>query len=331
MNFWDILVCPKCQRSFSESDIKDKGSKEYIVCKSCSERYPLINGAIDFGSVGSSLSNINWSRQEFEKSYEKLGDWDSSYDWGRKSGLPENATRYIYARVKGKILDMLKLQRGNRILDLGCGNGYFTIEMYDKFFAKVGELTYLGLDVSKHNIMNFQKKIKRREIINMDIFIGRAEMLPFKSNSINCITCSEVLEHIEDKELALKEVYRILAPGGTFLFSTPSKQGYDNWNAILFPLKLGRNLFRFILRRGKQTRPRPFDRPMSQIKYMTFLNEIGFKNIKLDTGQLLCDPIAKYIPRFLLNTYISLTNLMENNIPIMRKLFGLNIIGSARK
>jgi len=163
MKVWDILVCPKCKSSFSERDSTDKASKEHIVCKSCCERYPLVNGAIDFGSVESSLSNIYWSRQEFEKSYEKLGDWDSSYDWGRKTGLPDDATRYKYSRVKGKILDMLKPQRGNCIFDLGCGNGYFLVEMHDKFFAEVGELTYLGLDVSKHNIMNFQKKIKRKE------------------------------------------------------------------------------------------------------------------------------------------------------------------------
>ena len=64
---------------------------------------------------------------------------------------------------------------------------------------------------------------------------------------------------------------------------------------------------------------------------MAVLKEIGFKDIQLNTGELLANEIAKYIPRFLLNTYISFTGIVENNIPVMRKLFGLHIIGYARK
>jgi len=243
--------------------------------------------------------------------------------------VPKDASRYKYARVKGKILDMLKPQTGDWVLDLGCGNGYFIVEMFNKLSRDVASLNYIGLDVSEHNIMNFQKRIKRKKINNVNIFIGRAEILPFKSNSINWITCSEVLEHIEDKELALKEVYRVLAHGGTFLFSTPSKEGLRSWKVILFPFRLGRRLFQVFLRKSGQIGP--FDQPISKNKYTTILKEAGFKDIKLNTGQLLSDGITKNIPKVLLNTYIFLTNIVEKNIPIMRKLFGLHIIGYARK
>lgn len=323
MKVWEILVCPKCKGKLSKANGIVKGKEGYIVCESCGKRYPLVNSVIDFGNLESELSNKKWSRQEFEKAYRELGDWDSIYDWDQKSGVPKDASRYKYARVKGEILDMLKPQRGDCILDLGCGNGCFIVEMFDKFSSEVGQLNYIGLDASEHNLMNFLKKVKRKKMDDVDMFMGRAEMLPFKSNSINWITCSEVLEHIEDKEAALKEVYRILAPGGTFLFSTPSKQAIKNWEVILFPFRL------VCLRRSRQLAA--FDQPISKNKYTTILNEIGFKNIKLNTGQLLNDQIAKYIPRFLLNTYISLTDIIERNSSIMRKIFGLHIIGYARK
>ena len=138
-----------------------------------------------------------------------------------------------------------------------------------------------------------------------------------------------MLEHIEDKELALKEIFRVLAPGGTFLFSTPSKEGLRNWMIILFPLRLVASLFRPSFRTSGQNGP--FDRPILKDRYMAVLKEIGFKDIQLNTGELLANEIAKYIPRFLLNTYISFTGIVENNIPVMRKLFGLHIIGYARK
>lgn len=329
MKVWEILVCPKCKGKLSKANGIVKGKEGYIVCESCGKRYPLVNSVIDFGNLESELSNKKWSRQEFEKAYRELGDWDSIYDWDQKSGVPKDASKYKYARVKGEILDMLKPQRGDCILDLGCGNGCFIVEMFDKFSPEVGQLNYIGLDASEHNIMNFLKKVKRKKMNDVDMFMGRAEMLPLKSNSINWITCSEVLEHIEDKESALKEVYRILTPGGAFLFSTPSKQAIKNWNVILFPFILGRRLLQFYLRRSRQIEA--FDQPISKNKYATILKEAGFKDIKLNTGQLLSNEIAKYIPKVLLNTYISLTNIVEKNIPIMRKLFGLHIIGYARK
>ncbi|MBA7574532.1 2-methoxy-6-polyprenyl-1,4-benzoquinol methylase, mitochondrial [subsurface metagenome] len=324
---WDVLVCPKCKSKLSQVDSIVKDKQECIVCKSCGKRYPLVNSIIDFeSSLESELSTKDWSRQNFEKGYRELGDWDSIYDWDQKYGVPRNASSYKYARVKGKILDMLKPQTGDSILDLGCGNGYFIIQMFKKFSTTVKQLNYIGLDVSEHNVMNFLKKVEREKINNVDMFIGRAEMLPFKSDSIKWITSSEALEHIEDKELALKEVYRILAPGGTFLFSTPSEQAIRNWNIILFPFRLG---YRLLVRKNRQNRA--FDQPISRNKYMVILNEIGFKNIKLNTSQLLSNEIARYIPRFLLNMYISLTDIAERNSSIMRRLFGLHIIGCARK
>ena len=174
--------------------------------------------------------------------------------------------------------------------------------MFYTFAGHIVPLNYIGLDVSKHNIMNFQRKITRQKLNEVDMFIARAEILPLASNSINWVTCSEVLEHIEDKELALKEIFRVLAPGGRFLFSTPSKEGLRNWVIIIFPFRLVASLFRPSFRTTGQNGP--FDRPIPKNKYMTVLKEIGFKDIQLNTGELLANEIAKYIPRFLLNTYI---------------------------
>ncbi|GAH16490.1 unnamed protein product, partial [marine sediment metagenome] len=213
-------------------------------------RYPLVNSIINFGSIESELSDVNWSRQQFEEAYKELGDWDSIYDWDSKHGTPRNASKYKYARVKGKILDMLKPAAGDCILDLGCGNGYFVLEMLDKFSPGAKGLNFIGVDASKYNIITFQKKVRNRKIDNVDMFIGRGEMLPFKSNSISWITCSEVLEHIEDKVSALREVYRTLAPGGRFLFTTPSGQAVRNWRIVLFPFRFARRLFKLRFRKA---------------------------------------------------------------------------------
>jgi len=53
-----------------------------------------------------------------------------------------------------------------------------------------------------------------------------ATHLPFLSGSLNGVICSEVLEHIENDELVLEEIHRVLKPGGAFFLTCPVHQGY---------------------------------------------------------------------------------------------------------
>jgi 2-polyprenyl-3-methyl-5-hydroxy-6-metoxy-1,4-benzoquinol methylase len=49
------------------------------------------------------------------------------------------------------------------------------------------------------------------------------DTLPFKDNQFDLITMLAVLEHLEQPEIVIKEIYRILKPAGTFIMTTPSK------------------------------------------------------------------------------------------------------------
>lgn len=51
--------------------------------------------------------------------------------------------------------------------------------------------------------------------------IGSIMELPFKDGSFDCIICLETLEHVEDPITAMREVYRVLKPGGKFVGSAP--------------------------------------------------------------------------------------------------------------
>ncbi|MBA7489537.1 hypothetical protein ES702_00071 [subsurface metagenome] len=55
--------------------------------------------------------------------------------------------------------------------------------------------------------------------------LGAAQNIPVKSNVVNCIKCTELLEHIEYPEKVLNEISRILKPGGTLILSTPFSFG----------------------------------------------------------------------------------------------------------
>ncbi|MCH9650012.1 MAG: class I SAM-dependent methyltransferase [Deltaproteobacteria bacterium] len=56
--------------------------------------------------------------------------------------------------------------------------------------------------------------------------VGTAYRLPFADDSVDSIYCEAVLEHLEDPELAVKEMFRVLVPGGQVFAATPFLQVY---------------------------------------------------------------------------------------------------------
>ncbi|MBA7609980.1 Ubiquinone biosynthesis O-methyltransferase [subsurface metagenome] len=131
------------------------------------------------------------------------------------SNLKENPFRYsIGTRVRDKpFLKLLQPNQNDRILDIGCGLGYFS-ELLSKRGARVW-----GVDADAASIAFSTRNIKGNFVI------GRAESLPFKANAFDKILCSEVLEHIQDDERALAEIFRVGRSGATVVITTPALEG----------------------------------------------------------------------------------------------------------
>jgi len=94
---------------------------------------------------------------------------------------------------------------GKVALDIGCAYG-FIVELLND----LGYEAY-GIDISKF------AATKGKSII-----LGNAEHMPFRNSSFDLITCFETIEHLNNPELMLNDVYQILKPSGVFLFSTPT-------------------------------------------------------------------------------------------------------------
>ena len=74
------------------------------------------------------------------------------------------------------------------------------------------------------------------QLLNLDIrpssqvdVVGTALCLPFQDNSLRFVVSQEVLEHLPDPELAVRETFRVLAPGGLFYLQTPFLVGIHDW------------------------------------------------------------------------------------------------------
>lgn len=115
-------------------------------------------------------------------------------------------------RAKNIVLG-LGLRYRDRILDVGCGNGYYLYL-----------LNNLGIKVSLTAVDSDDNALKSaKEIVdgkNIKLLRADATKLPFKDSSFDKVLMSEVIEHIEDEKKALFEIRRVLKPNGLLILTT---------------------------------------------------------------------------------------------------------------
>lgn len=104
---------------------------------------------------------------------------------------------------------MLQGQRG-RILDVGCGDGFFLAQL-----ARMG-FQCAGLDASEAMIDRARMRLAGQAELFCGLLQDYAPDQPF-----DAVVCGEVLEHIEDDVGTLREIARVLRPGGVLVVSVP--------------------------------------------------------------------------------------------------------------
>jgi ubiquinone/menaquinone biosynthesis C-methylase UbiE len=91
------------------------------------------------------------------------------------------------------------------LLDVGCGDGIYAI-----ICAQKGT-SYIGIDISRHNLQRTKTWSRRKKLDKLvDLVLCDASTLPFKSNSVETLLCSEVLEHLLDFKQVLNEMARVV-------------------------------------------------------------------------------------------------------------------------
>jgi len=108
-----------------------------------------------------------------------------------------------------------------KILDVGCGTGATLVDL-KKMFGDKAEV--IGVDVIKEQIDLANKKISQHKVeTKVQWYDG--ETLPFVDNYFDAIYTSDVLGHVIDVPKWLKELNRVLKPGGTLAMFAESKLG----------------------------------------------------------------------------------------------------------
>jgi ubiquinone/menaquinone biosynthesis C-methylase UbiE len=110
--------------------------------------------------------------------------------------------------------------RGKKILDAGCGEGHLL-----KFLSK-RKAEYFGIDITDVALEKARIRFPEGKFYKMDL-----TKLEFPDESFDCITCSEVLEHIYLYKDVLKELIRVLKKDGLLIITFPNE---TNWTISRF-------------------------------------------------------------------------------------------------
>lgn len=103
----------------------------------------------------------------------------------------------------------LEPRPGQRILDVGCGPGFYVSELLEQVGPE-GFVT--GIDVSADMLALARERCARYS--NVSLQVGEATAIPAESGSFDGALSVQVLEYVANVDVALAEVYRCLGPGG---------------------------------------------------------------------------------------------------------------------
>ena len=114
----------------------------------------------------------------------------------------------------------LKLETGQLLLDMGCGEGRHSIGALLETPANV-----IGLDLSFEDLNTARSRLNDFDLSGCDTFcvfgVGNIKNIPIENSSLDAVVCSEVLEHVDSPKESIQELVRVLKPGGIMALSVP--------------------------------------------------------------------------------------------------------------
>jgi ubiquinone/menaquinone biosynthesis C-methylase UbiE len=152
--------------------------------------------------------------------------------------MVEHLHRYAFA---------MNYAKGGTVLDIACGEGYGS-HLLSKIAKKV-----IGVDIDTSTIKRARLKYKQE---NLSFLTGSVTNIPIINDSIDIVISFETIEHLEQHDLMLKEISRVLKKNGLLIISTPDKNVYSSFINYKNPFhvkELSKTEFTDLLRKHFET------------------------------------------------------------------------------
>lgn len=143
--------------------------------------------------------------------------WSGSYD---QSVLQ----RLFFRPSHEKLLSVAHIPAKARILDVGCGTGQFAFRL----LAANPAATLVGLDLSECMLAQAATNCARCAD-RLTLVHGDSEHMPFADGTFDVITCIHSFHHYPHQAAVLREMRRVLKPGGELLILDADRDGWWGW------------------------------------------------------------------------------------------------------
>lgn len=215
----NLLVCPKCKKDIE----KNEG---FYRCRACNIDYPVLFGIADFRLRSDRYLTLEQERLKagrlFEKGKQSSFEELLEFYYQITDDVPEAlAIRYqayvLNAPAQAKpTIAALSPEPNASLLDVGCGSGGLLL-------AAARHYQYVaGVDIALRWLVITQKRLEEAGV-GCTLICADAESLPFKEGSFNHLVAGDLLEHVYDIKLALKEITRQLQIGGKLWLSASNR------------------------------------------------------------------------------------------------------------
>ena len=219
------------------------------------------------------------------------------WHWSSKAGK-------IRFKKRSNILKNFIGNNHKQVLELGCGTGIFTKEIV-KTNNKI-----IAIDISKDLLAKAKKKVCSK---NVTFKLEDAQKTSFKNNYFDYVIGSSVFHHL-NVDLAIKEIKRILKPGGKFIFTEPNM--LNPQIAIERNIPFMRKLFN----------NSPNETAFIRWNLKKKLIKAGFTHVQLKPFDFL-HPAT---PAFLINPIIQISKTFEAT-PLLKEIAGSLIISGEKE
>lgn len=137
----------------------------------------------------------------------RFDEWSSTYD--RTPG------QSFFQRVHRPVVEAICSSRTmpRRVVDAGCGTG----RLLEALLLRVPEAELIGVDPAEGMIAVAGRRFATEPCVRLEV--GTAEHLPLADASVDVVTTTMSFHHWEQQDAALREVVRVLAPGGRLLLA----------------------------------------------------------------------------------------------------------------
>jgi ubiquinone/menaquinone biosynthesis C-methylase UbiE len=255
----DILCCPHCNGPLAvESGCENAVTvaEGALVCLKCGRGFPVKDGIVRFLEI-EDMREADRRQENFRKRF-----YSHVYDI---STLIEFAFCGGEKKARHECLDRLDVKPRSRILEIGIGTGSNLPYVSSSF----QEGRFFGIDISASMIRYCRKKLDRWGC-PAEIFIARAERLPFKEGSFDVVFQIGSINIFEDKRGAIEEMIRVSRPGTKVVIADETEKANRLRDSFILPR---------LLCKGREDSTPPIDlvpRTMHDIKLESIWNGYGY-------------------------------------------------------